>query len=213
MAKPPAKRLAKSSKRSGKEQELSSPVSKTLLISAGLFFAVIFSAFVIFTNNRPTSPALIGGPFQMTTHLGTPINEQDLMGKPFLVFFGYTHCPDVCHTTLFEMSEILRALGPNAKINALFVTVDPERDSAEVLKDYLSNFDLRIIGVTGPRSQLEPMLREYRIYAKRAPGNNIDYAVDHTTVVYLMDKNGHFVSPFNVSRRPYDAAHEIEKYL
>ncbi len=213
MAKPPAKRLAKSSKRSGKEQELSSPVSKTLLISAGLFFAVIFSAFVIFTNNRPTSPALIGGPFQMTTHLGTPINEQDLMGKPFLVFFGYTHCPDVCHTTLFEMSEILRALGPNAKINALFVTVDPERDSAEVLKDYLSNFDSRIIGVTGPRSQLEPMLREYRIYAKRAPGNNIDYAVDHTTVVYLMDKNGHFVSPFDVSRRPYDAAHEIEKYL
>ena len=213
MAKPPAKRLAKSSKRSGKEQELSSPVSKTLLISAGLFFAVIFSAFVIFTNNRPTSPALIGGPFQMTTHLGTPINEQDLIGKPFLVFFGYTHCPDVCHTTLFEMSEILRALGPNAKINALFVTVDPERDSAEVLKDYLSNFDSRIIGVTGPRSQLEPMLREYRIYAKRAPGNNIDYAVDHTTVVYLMDKNGHFVSPFNVSRRPYDAAHEIEKYL
>jgi len=91
--------------------------------------------------------------------------------------------------------------------------VDPERDSAEVLKDYLSNFDSRIIGVTGPRSQLEPMLREYRIYAKRAPGNNIDYAVDHTTVVYLMDKNGHFVTPFNVSRRPYDAAHEIEKYL
>jgi protein SCO1/2 len=172
MAKPPAKRLAKSSKRSGKGQELSSPVSKKLLI-----------------------------------------NEQDLMGKPFLVFFGYTHCPDVCHTTLFEMSEILRALGPNAKINALFVTVDPERDSAEVLKDYLSNFDSRIIGVTGPRSQLEPMLREYRIYAKRAPGNNIDYAVDHTTVVYLMDKNGHFVTPFNVSRRPYDAAHEIEKYL
>ncbi|MFM9163600.1 MAG: SCO family protein [Methylocystis sp.] len=213
MAKPPAKRLAKSSKRSGKGQEASSPVSKTLLISAGLFFAVIFSAFVIFTSNRPTSPTLIGGPFQMTTHLGTPINEQDLMGKPFLVFFGYTHCPDVCHTTLFEMSEILRALGPNAKINALFVTVDPERDSAEVLKDYLSNFDSRIIGVTGPRSQLEPMLREYRIYAKRAPGNNIDYAVDHTTVVYLMDKNGHFVSPFNVSRRPYDAAHEIEKYL
>lgn len=149
----------------------------------------------------------------MTTHLGTLINEQDLTGKPFLVFFGYTHCPDVCHTTLFEMSEILRALGPNANINALFVTVDPERDSAEVLKDYLSNFDPRIIGVTGPRSQLEPMLSEYRIYTKRAPGNNIDYAVDHTTIVYLMDKNGHFVSPFNVSRRPYEAAREIEKYL
>ncbi|MFM8858921.1 MAG: SCO family protein [Methylocystis sp.] len=213
MAKPPAKRLVKSSKRSGKGQELSMPVSKTLLICAGLFFAVIFSAFVILTNNHSTPPAHIGGPFQMTTHLGANINEQDLTGKPFLVFFGYTHCPDVCHTTLFEMSEILRALGPNAKINALFVTVDPERDSAEVLKDYLSNFDSRIIGVTGTRSQLESMLREYRIYAKRSPGNNIDYTVDHTTVVYLMDKNGRFVAPFDVSRRPYDAARDIEKYL
>ena len=138
--KPPVKRLGKSSKRSGKPQELSSSVSKTLLIGAGLFFAVIFSAFVIFTNSRTTTSTVIGGPFQMTTHIGAPINEQDLSGKPFLVFFGYTHCPDVCHTTLFEMSEILRALGPNAKINALFVTVDPERDNAEVLKDYLSNF-------------------------------------------------------------------------
>jgi protein SCO1/2 len=211
--KPPVKRLGKSSKRSGKPQELSSSVSKTLLIGAGLFFAVIFSAFVIFTNSRTTTSTVIGGPFQMTTHIGAPINEQDLSGKPFLVFFGYTHCPDVCHTTLFEMSEILRALGPNAKINALFVTVDPERDNAEVLKDYLSNFDPRIIGLTGSRSQLELMLHEYRIYAKRTPGNNVDYAVDHTTVVYLMDKKGHFVSPFNVSRRPYDAARDIEKYL
>jgi protein SCO1/2 len=111
------------------------------------------------------------------------------------------------------MSEILRALGPQAKIGGLFVTVDPERDTPEALKDYLSNFDPRIIGLTGPRPQLEPMLREYRIFAKRAPGNGEDYAVDHTTVVYLMDKNGHFVSAFNVSRKPYEAARELEKYL
>jgi hypothetical protein len=75
------------------------------------------------------------------------VTEQDFLGRPFLVFFGYTHCPDICHTTLFEMSEILRAMGPDAKVGALFVTVDPERDTPESLKDYLSNFDPRIIGV------------------------------------------------------------------
>ena len=111
------------------------------------------------------------------------------------------------------MSEVLRALGPQAKIGGLFVTVDPESDSPETLKDYLSNFDPRIIGLTGPRPQLEPMLREYRIYAKRAPGNGGDYAVDHTTVVYLMDKNGSFVKTFNVDRKPNEAARDLEKYL
>jgi protein SCO1/2 len=111
------------------------------------------------------------------------------------------------------MSEILRAMGPDAKVGALFVTVDPERDTPEALKDYLSNFDPRIIGVTGSRASLDPVLREYRIFSKRAPGKDEDYSVDHTTVVYLMDKNGRFVSPFNVARRPAEAARELERHL
>lgn len=190
-------------------------VSKPLLAGVGAVFALIFGAFVYFTSGRPAAPpaSAIGGPFQLTAHTGQQVTEQDFLGRPFLVFFGYTHCPDICHTTLFEMSEILRAMGPNAKVGALFVTVDPERDTPETLKDYLANFDSRIIGVTGPRASIDPVLREYRIFSKRAPGKDEDYAVDHTTVVYLMDKNGRFVSPFNVARRPAEAARELERYL
>ncbi len=204
--------------KSGKRNDKSAngpTVSKTLLIGAGTVFALVFGVFVALTSSKsPPPPAsAIGGPFQLTSQAGQQVNEKDLLGKPFLVFFGYTHCPDVCHTTLFELSEILRALGPEAKIGALFVTVDPERDTPEILKEYLSNFDSRIIGLTGPRAQLEPMLRGYRIYAKRAPGKEEDYAVDHTTVVYLMDKNGRFVTSFNVGRKPDEAAKELERYL
>ena len=213
MAKSPAPKVAKSIKKANNSTKRATTVSKSLLVGASLFFIVIFAGFVAFTNNQASTQAPIGGPFQLTTHTGSQLTDKELLGKPFLVFFGYTHCPDVCHTTLFEMSEILRALGANAKINALFVTVDPARDTPHILQDYLSNFDPRIIGLTGSPDQLEPMLKEYRIYAKRTPGTDSDYAVDHTTAVYLMDKNGHFVSPFNVSRRPYDAAREIEKFL
>ncbi|KAF0211662.1 MAG: electron transport protein SCO1/SenC [Methylocystaceae bacterium] len=189
-------------------------ISRPLLVGVGAVFALMFGAFVYFTSGKPTtSTETIGGPFQLTAHTGQPVTEQDFLGRPFLVFFGYTHCPDICHTTLFEMSEILRAMGPDAKVGALFVTVDPERDTPEALKDYLSNFDPRIIGVTGSRASLDPVLREYRIFSKRAPGKDEDYSVDHTTVVYLMDKNGRFVSPFNVARRPAEAARELERHL
>ncbi len=202
-------------KRGDKKAANGPGVSKGLLIGAGAVFALIFGVFVAVTSNTPPAPpaSAIGGPFQLTSQTGAQVNEKDLLGKPYLIFFGYTHCPDVCHTTLFEMSEILRALGPDAKVGGLFVTVDPERDTQEVLKDYLASFDPRITGLTGPRAQLEPMLRSYRIYAKRAPGKDEDYAVDHTTVVYLMDKNGRFVTSFNVNRKPEEAAKELARYL
>ncbi|MBL1257398.1 MULTISPECIES: SCO family protein [Methylocystis] len=202
-------------KRGDKKAANGPAISKGLLIGAGAVFALIFGVFVAVTSNTPPAPpaSAIGGPFQLTSQTGAQVNEKELLGKPYLIFFGYTHCPDVCHTTLFEMSEILRALGPDAKVGGLFVTVDPERDTPEVLKDYLANFDPRITGLTGPRAQLEPMLRSYRIYAKRAPGKDEDYAVDHTTVVYLMDKNGRFVTSFNVNRKPEEAAKDLARYL
>ncbi|PPD45533.1 MAG: SCO family protein [Methylocystis sp.] len=205
----------KPGKRGDKSGNSGPSVSRNLLIGAGAVFALIFGVFVAMTSNKPPAPpaSAIGGPFQLTAHTGQQVSEKDLLGRPFLVFFGYTHCPDVCHTTLFEMSEILRAMGPQAKIGAVFVTVDPERDTTETLREYLSNFDSRIIGLTGPRAQLEPMLRGYRIYAKRAGGKDEDYAVDHTTVVYLMDKNGRYVSSFDVGRKPEEAARELERYL
>lgn len=204
-------------KRGGKNGKTPSApaASKNLLIGAGAVFALAFAGFVAFTSNSTSAPpaSAIGGPFQLTAHTGQSVTEKDFLGRPFLVFFGYTHCPDICHTTLFEMSEILRAMGPDAKVGALFVTVDPERDTPDVLKDYLSNFDPRIIGVTGGRDTVDPVLKEYRIFSKRAPGKDGDYSVDHTTVVYLMDKQGRFVSTFNVSRKPAEGARDLAKFL
>ena len=215
MSRVASKGNGKGGKRNGDAAPGGPAVSKPLVIGGGLIFAAIFAGFVAFTGSKPPAPgaAAIGGPFQLTAHTGKDVSEQDLLGKPFLVFFGYTNCPDICHTTLFEISEALRALGTDAKVGALFVTVDPERDTPGVLKEYLSNFDPRIVGVTGPRAQLDPMLREYKIFSKRAAGKDKDYSVDHTSVVYLMDKNGRFVSTFNVARKPAEAARDLGRYL
>ena len=98
------------------------------------------------------------------------VTDAELRGAPFLVFFGYTHCPDVCPTTLFQLSQVLRALGPDAKIKVLFITVDPERDTPELMKDYATSFDPRIIGLSGDRAAINKVLAEYRVYARKEPG-------------------------------------------
>jgi protein SCO1/2 len=177
-----------------------------------LFSAVVF----IVTGRSPAPialPSAIGGPFKLTDHNGKAITDQDLKGRPFLVFFGFTHCPDVCPTTLFEVSEVLRSLPPKAKdARALFVTVDPERDTPAVLKDYLASFDPRIIGVTGDPDAVSAMEKAYRVYAKKVPLEGGNYTMDHTALVYLMDKDGRFVAPFNMKRRPAEAAADFERY-
>jgi len=130
------------------------------------------------------------------------------------VFFGYTHCPDICPTTLFEMSEVLHALGKDAdRVNALFITVDPERDTASVMKDYLSSFDPHLRGATGSRQEIDAAEKAYRVYAKKVPTTNGDYSMDHTALVYLMDKQGRFVAPFKLDRKPEAAAADLRRYL
>ena len=126
-----------------------------------------------------------------------------MKGRPFLVFFGYTHCPDICPTTLFEMSEVMHALGKDAdRIDALFITVDPERDTPAVMKDYLSSFDPHLRGATGDAKAIDAVEKDYRVYAKKVPTDNGDYSMDHTALVYLMDKQGRFVAPFKLDRKP-----------
>src|SRR5262245_10806697 len=191
-----------------------------VLVMLGAFVAgvVLFGAVVFIVTGRSPAPvaltSTVGGPFNLTDQNAKPVTDQDLKGHPFLVFFGFTHCPDVCPTTLFEVSEILRALGPRAKdVRALFVTVDPERDTPAVLKDYLSSFDPRVIGVTGDPAAIAAIEKSYRVYAKKVPLEGGNYTMDHSAVVYLMDKNGRFVAPFKMKRRPEEAAAEIERYL
>ncbi len=191
-----------------------------IILVLGAFVAglVLFSAILfIVTGRNPTPialPSAVGGPFRLTDSNAKPISDQDLKGRPFLVFFGFTHCPEICPTTLFEVSEILRKLGPDAdNVRALFVTVDPERDTAPVLKDYLSSFDPHLIGVTGDAAAVAAMVKAYRVYAKKVPLTGGGYTMDHTALVYLMDKNGRFVAPFNVKRKPDEAAADLRRYF
>ena len=159
-------------------------------------------------------PAAIGGPFQLTDQSGETVTEKDMKGHPTLIFFGFTHCPDVCPTTLFEMSEVLRAMGNDAdRVNAYYISVDPERDTTAAMKDYLSSFDPRLKGLTGNSEQIAKVLSTYRVYAKKVPLKDGDYTMDHTALIYLMDRDGKFVSPFNLNRTPEQAAADLEHYL
>jgi len=198
-----------------------SPQTMRIVLISLAFLTGLVSVFavILILSGRTPAPVVatasaIGGPFALTDHRGQPITDADLKGKPFLVFFGFTHCPDICPTTLFEVSEVLRALGPDAdRTRALFVTVDPERDTAETLKDYLSSFDPRLTGVTGSREEVDRMLKTYRVYYKKVPTEGGDYTMDHTALVYLMDKDGRFVAPFRLNRRPEEAAADLRRYF
>jgi len=188
-----------------------------LILSAlvtGLF--VFTGVFLYATGNFGAGPATsaIGGPFKLIDQNGNTITDGDFKGRPFLVFFGYTHCPDVCPTTLFDVSEVMRVLGKDAdRTGALFVTVDPERDTPAVMKDYLSSFDPHLRGATGDRVAIDAVEKAYRVYAKKVPMENGDYTMDHTALVYLMDKQGHFVTPFSLKRRPEEAAADLRRHL
>jgi len=160
------------------------------------------------------APAAIGGPFQLTDQTGQVVTEKSLQGRPTLIFFGFTHCPDVCPTSLFEISEVLRAMGKDAdRVNAYFVSVDPERDTGAAMKDYLSSFDPHLRAATGGEKAIDAAEKAYRVYAKKVPGEHGDYSMDHTALVYLMDKQGRFVAPFSLKRRPEESAADLRKYM
>jgi protein SCO1 len=159
-------------------------------------------------------PIPIGGPFRLIDQEGQTFTDQELRGKSFLVFFGFTHCPDVCPTTLFEISELMRQLGGDAdRTAALFITVDPERDTPAAMKDYLSSFDPHIRGLSGDEAALAAVAKAYRVYYKKVPLEGGDYTMDHTAIVYLMGKDGRFVAPFNMKRTAEVAAADLRKRL
>ena len=158
--------------------------------------------------------AAIGGPFSLTDQNGRTVTDQDLRGRPFLVFFGFTHCPDICPTTMFEISEIIRKLGPDGdRVRAVFISVDPERDTPASLKDYVSSFDPRIIALTGDDAAIAGVAKAYRAIYRKVPLKEGGYTMDHTAIIYLMDKTGRFVTPFSLKRTNDAAAADLRKYL
>jgi protein SCO1/2 len=192
-----------------------------LLLVLGAFVAGLFVCFgvVMLLTGQAGAPiraqaAAIGGPFHLVDQDGRTVSDQDFRGKPLLVFFGYTHCPDVCPTTLFDVSEVMRRLGPEAdRAAALFITVDPQRDTPATLKDYLSSFDPHLRGLTGSTDATAAVAKAYRVYYKKVPTEGDDYTMDHTAIVYLMDKQGNFVAPFSLRRRPEDSAADLRRYF
>jgi protein SCO1 len=163
-------------------------------------------------QERPRA-ALIGGAFALEAANGKTVSDQTLRGRPFLVYFGYTHCPDVCPTELARISDILTQMGDKS-IPALFITVDPERDTPKIMQDYVSSFNPAIVGLSGSPQSVEATEKTFRVFARKGPPQaDGDYSMDHSSIVYLMDKNGAFVEAFNVERPPQDAAKELERFL
>ncbi|MGH6643201.1 MAG: SCO family protein [Bradyrhizobium sp.] len=182
--------------------------------AASLLVGLVIMLWALGGLRGVTAPAAIGGPFQLTDQAGQTVTDQNLKGKPTLIFFGFTHCPDVCPTSLFEISEVLKAMGKDAdRVNAYFVSVDPERDTAAAMKDYLSSFDPHLKGLTGTPESVAKVLSAYRVYSKKVPLKDGDYTMDHTALIYLMDRDGRFVSPFNLKRSPAEAATDLKRYL
>jgi len=162
----------------------------------------VASGFLVFkqVSGTKTADALInpvsaiGGPFTLVNGDGITVTDKDFAGKPIALFFGFTFCPDVCPTTLAEMQGWIQNLGDDAdKLNYAFVTVDPERDTPEVMKDYVGAFDPRITPLTGSREQVDAVVKSYRVYARKVPLDDGDYTMDHSAAVFLMDAENRFV--------------------
>jgi protein SCO1/2 len=183
---------------------------------AGLAFCFTLVLLIVQYAAPPNAPqtAAIGGPFRLTDQNGATVSDQDFKGRPFLVFFGFTHCPEVCPTTLFEISQIFGRLGREAdRVRGAFITVDPERDTPAELKEYMSSFDPHLSGLTGDPEAVAAVAKAYRVYFKKVPLEGGEYTMDHTAIVYLMDKQGRFVSPFSLKRTTDEAATELRRYL
>lgn len=160
--------------------------------------------------------ALVGGPFALTDDTGTRVTEKDYRGRYMLVFFGFTSCPDICPAGLQLISAALENLGPKAdRIAPIFVSVDPERDTPEKLAAYVKNFNARFIGLTGTPEEIAGVTKAYKVYFKKVPNETKpdEYGMDHTSIIYLMDPNGEFVTHFTPTTTVEELTAKLDKVL
>jgi len=162
-----------------------------------------------FHDGAPTTK--IGGPFQLVdSQSGKTVTDQDYKGKWLLIYFGYTHCPDACPTALNDLSLALDKLGDKRRDMApLFITIDPERDTADVMKDYAASFAPDIVGLTGSTDQIAKAEKEYRVYAAKHPTKDGGYDMDHSSIIYVMDPSGRFVTNFTHETDPDQMAAKL----
>lgn len=157
----------------------------------------------------------IGGPFQLTDQNGRKRSSEEFRGKLMLIYFGFTYCPDVCPTALTVVTTALDQLGDQADaVVPILITIDPERDTAAVLKDYVAQFSPRYMGFTGSESEIAQVAKLFRVYYARAPGSGgAPYLMDHTSLLYLMDQNGRFATHFTHNNRAEDIVAAVRKLL
>jgi cytochrome oxidase Cu insertion factor (SCO1/SenC/PrrC family) len=160
--------------------------------------------------------ALVGGAFTLTDNTGKRVTDQDFRGKYMLMFFGYTSCPDICPAGLQLMAGALEKLGPKAAhITPIFISVDPERDTPEKLAAYVKNFDPRLVGLTGTPEEIAAVAKAYKVYYAKAPNKERPdaYTMDHTSVIYVMDPKGEFVTHFTPATSVDEMAAKLDKIL
>jgi cytochrome oxidase Cu insertion factor (SCO1/SenC/PrrC family) len=192
-----------------------------IFATLALLAALVVAGAAYYIANQPRGPisigtALVGGPFSLTDQTGRKVTDKDFRGHYMLVFFGYTYCPDLCPTELQVMSAALDNLGAKADdIQPIFITFDPQRDTPEVLKQYISNFHPRFVGLTGTPEEIAVAAKAYRVfYNKLEDTSGPDtYLMDHSTITYLMDKQGKFLKHFSYTTDAATLAQDLEKAI
>jgi protein SCO1 len=174
-------------------------------------YAILKSPEGAVSEGRP----LIGGAFSLADGAGNRVTDSDFRGRLMLVFFGYAHCPDVCPTELQNMADVLDKLGPDAeKVAAIFISVDPKRDTPEAISNYVKNFSPAIIGLTGDQNEVANAARAYRVYYRKVGDSAGDsYTVDHSAFIYLMDREGRYLTHFSFNSEPKVIADAIRKQI
>ena len=191
-------------------------VAPVLLAALAAVLAVVALAIWTFGTPAPVQEAAaIGGPFTLTDGAGKTVTDQTFRGKYMLVYFGYTFCPDVCPTTLNDVAQAIDKLGAAAdKLQPLFITVDPARDTPQVVGQYAAAFSPRLTGLTGSAAQIATVAKEYRVYyAPHKTGPNPgDYTMDHSSILYVMDPSGHFAGVIRADEGADALAADLKKY-
>jgi len=177
-------------------------LKRSLLVPLAVFLVaaltLLATLLLLLPGPQPSASKVpIGGPFRLTSHEGKAFTDEDLKGKPFAVFFGFTHCPEVCPTTLYDLTQDLEALGKDAdRLRVAFITVDPAQDTPELMKTYLGSFDPRIVGLTGTEEEIAAVAKAYKVYYRKVPTES-GYTMDHTATILLMDSRGEFYGTSN----------------
>ncbi|CAA7616120.1 conserved hypothetical protein [Candidatus Terasakiella magnetica] len=195
--------------------------SRTLIVLSALVvlaFVVVGIRIVIWNgqNSEAKAGPAIGGPFTLTDHTGKVVSDRDFRNRYMLIFFGYTFCPDVCPTTLSTVSGALDKLGPGfaKKMVPIFISIDPERDTPAVMKDYVSAFSPDIVGLTGSPEDIAKVSKAFKVYAAKAKGESPDrYTVDHSAILYLMGPDGRFVAHFTHGISVDDLVAGLKKHI